>query len=104
MSSKGQEGVERKGNEQPHAKQIAHAFEPTMWGKDQERQPLPLTSDGQRALPDAWRQIPTRSEGQSQRVEARTLRGGNAKSAATSKRLRESRKTHDRRHLSEEYV
>jgi hypothetical protein len=46
MSSKGQEGVERKGNEQPHAKQIAHAFEPTMWGKDQERQPLPLTSDG----------------------------------------------------------
>ena len=44
MSSKGQEGVERKGNEQPHAKQIAHAFEPTMWGKDQERQPFPCRS------------------------------------------------------------
>jgi hypothetical protein len=72
-----------------------------MWGEDQERKPLPITSDGQRALPNAWRQITRRSEGQSQCLEARALLGRNPTGAATAKRLRESRKAHDRRHLTE---
>jgi hypothetical protein len=55
--------VAKKKNDQPHAKQITHASQSTMWRKDPEGQPLPITSNDQRALPDAWRQIAWRSEG-----------------------------------------
>jgi hypothetical protein len=100
MLSTRRRGVPTKKNEQPHAKQITHALESTMWGKDPEGERLPITSDGQRALPNSWRQIPRRSEGQSQRMEAWTLLCREPASAATAKRLRESRKAHDRRHLT----
>src|SRR4029450_11078394 len=94
-------GVATKRNEQPHTKPSSNASQSTMWGKDQEGEPLPITSDGQRALPNARRQITRRSEGQSQGMEARTLLARNPTGEATAKRLPESREAHDRRHLTQ---
>jgi len=42
--------------EQSHAKQIAHAFEPALPCPDPTRDALPLARDGERALPHARRQ------------------------------------------------
>ena len=47
-----------KSQEQPHAKQIAHAPQPAMWSPDKEREPVPVTSDAERPLPKAWRDVP----------------------------------------------
>jgi hypothetical protein len=41
--------------EQPHAKQIAHAPEPTLPSPDAGRDALPVARDAERALPDARR-------------------------------------------------
>ena len=49
--------------EQPHAKQIAHAPQPTMRSPDKEREPVPVTSDAERPLPNAWRDVPRRPKG-----------------------------------------
>jgi hypothetical protein len=56
-------GDRAKSQEQPHAKQIAHAPQPPMWSPDKEREPVPVTSDAERPLPNAWRDVPRRSEG-----------------------------------------
>ncbi len=50
--------------EQPHAKQIAHAPEPALPCPDAGRDPVPITRDGERTLPDARRQGQGRAEGQ----------------------------------------
>jgi hypothetical protein len=55
-------GDRPKSEDQPHAKQIAHAPQPPMWGKDQEREPVPVTGDAERPLPDARRTVSGRSE------------------------------------------
>jgi hypothetical protein len=50
--------------EQPHAKQIAHAPEPPLPCPDPQRDAVPVARDGERALPDARRQGQGRAEGQ----------------------------------------
>jgi hypothetical protein len=49
--------------DQPHAKQIVHAPQPAVWSADKERQPLPVSGDAERPLPNARRDVPGRSEG-----------------------------------------
>jgi hypothetical protein len=50
--------------EQPHAKQIAHAHEPTLPSPDAGWDALPIARDAERALPDARRQGAGRAQGQ----------------------------------------
>ena len=56
-------GERPKSEDQAHAKQIAHAPQPTVWSADQEREPVPVASDAERPLSDARRDVPRRSEG-----------------------------------------
>jgi hypothetical protein len=56
-------GVQPKTEDQPHAKQIAHAPQPEMQRENAERGPLPITSDEERPLPNARGQITGGSEG-----------------------------------------
>jgi hypothetical protein len=51
-------GDQSKSEDQPHAKQIAHAPQPAMWSADKEREPVPVTRHAERPLPDARRTIP----------------------------------------------
>jgi hypothetical protein len=53
-------GVQRKSQDQPHAKQIAHASQSTVCSEDKAREPLPIASDAERPLPDARRKIAQR--------------------------------------------
>lgn len=55
-------GEQSKVEEQPHAKQIAHAPEPTLRGADEGPDALPLPRDGERPLPDARGQIAGRTD------------------------------------------
>ena len=57
-------GDANKFEEQPHAKQIAHAPEPALPCPDTGPDALPVARDGERALPDARRQGQRRAEGQ----------------------------------------
>jgi hypothetical protein len=41
-----------KSEDQPRAKQIGHAPQPAVWSADNERQPLPVSGDAERPLPD----------------------------------------------------
>jgi hypothetical protein len=52
-----------KSEEQPPAKQIAHAPQPAMRSPDKEWEPVPVGSDAERPLPDARRDVPGRPEG-----------------------------------------
>jgi hypothetical protein len=54
-------GFASKAKEQPHA--LAHAPGATMPGSDAPRQPMPVTCDEERALPDARRPLAGRTEG-----------------------------------------
>jgi hypothetical protein len=56
-------GIVAKDEEQPHAKPIAYAPEPPLRSQDPPREPVPVASDGERALPDARRTVTGRSEG-----------------------------------------
>jgi hypothetical protein len=47
---------------QPHAKQIAHAPEPALWGTDAEAAAVPIPRDAERPLPDARRTVYGRAE------------------------------------------
>jgi hypothetical protein len=49
-----------KSEEEPHAKQIAHA---PMRSPDKERERVPVASDAERPLPNAWRDVPGRPKG-----------------------------------------
>jgi hypothetical protein len=57
-------GDASKFEEQPHAKQIAHAPESALQCPDPTRDAVPVTRDGERTLPDARRQGTGRAEGQ----------------------------------------
>src|SRR6202035_1353397 len=48
-------GDQPKSEDQARAKQIAHAPQPAVWSADKERQPLPVSGDAERPLPDARR-------------------------------------------------
>jgi hypothetical protein len=56
-------GDQRKIEDQAHAKQIAYAPQPAMWSADKEREPVPIASDAERALPDARGTFTGRAEG-----------------------------------------
>ena len=56
-------GERPKSEDQPHAKQIAHAPQPTMRRADAEREPVPVAGDAERPLPDARRTVAGRAEG-----------------------------------------
>jgi hypothetical protein len=53
----------QKSEDQPHAKQIAHAPQPAVWSADKEREPVPVTGNAQRPVPDARRPVARRTEG-----------------------------------------
>ena len=55
-------GDRQKSEDQPHAKQIAHASEPTLWSADKEGQLVPVPSDAERPMPDARRQVSRRPD------------------------------------------
>ena len=55
-------GDQSKPEEQAHAKQIARAPEPPMWGQDPDRDALPVARDDERTLPNARGKIPRRTE------------------------------------------
>ncbi len=57
-------GDRPKLEDQPHAKQIAHAAQPAMWSADQEREPVSVTSDAERPMPAARRTVAGSTEGQ----------------------------------------
>jgi hypothetical protein len=46
-------GDRQISEEQPHAKQIAHAPEPALWSSHEERGAVPIARDGEWPLPDA---------------------------------------------------
>ena len=56
-------GDRPKSEDQPHAKQIAHAPQPAMWSAHEEREPLPIAGDAERPMPDARRNVTGRTEG-----------------------------------------
>jgi hypothetical protein len=56
-------GDRGKTEDQPYAKQIAHAPQPAMRCVDQERETMPIAGNAERPLPDARRTFPGRSEG-----------------------------------------
>jgi hypothetical protein len=56
-------GDRQKSEDQPHARQIAHAPEPAMWSADKEREPVPITRDAERSVPNARRNVARRSKG-----------------------------------------
>jgi hypothetical protein len=52
------------GNQrQPHAKALSHAPVAPVWGEDQNREPLPLSRDAERQVPDARRRVAGSTEG-----------------------------------------
>ena len=57
----------RKSEDQPHARQIANALQPTLWSEDQARELVPVAGDPEGALPDAWGDLPRRAKGELQR-------------------------------------
>jgi hypothetical protein len=44
-----------ESEDQPHAKQIAHASQPAVWSADRERKRVPITSNAERAMPASRR-------------------------------------------------
>src|SRR4051812_17575480 len=50
-------GDRAKPEDQPHAKQIAHAPQPAMPSSNPEREPVPVAGDAQRPLPAARRAV-----------------------------------------------
>ena len=56
-------GDRPKSEDQPHAKQLAHAPEPAMWSTDKKREPVPITRNAKRSLPDARRNVAWSTEG-----------------------------------------
>ena len=61
---KGPGGGDRaKAEDQPHARQLAHAPVAPLWSGNQEREPVPVAGDGERALQDARRPVAGSTEG-----------------------------------------
>ena len=56
-------GDRQRLEEQPHAKEIAHAPQPEVWSADKTREPVPVPRDDERSLPDARRNVAGRAGG-----------------------------------------
>ena len=61
-------GDRAKSEDQSHAKQIAHAPKPPLWGANKEGEQVPVASDAERSLPAARRSIAGSTEGQPERA------------------------------------
>jgi len=48
------DGGAAKSEDQPHAKQIAHAPQPAVWCPDPGREAVPIPSDAERSMQNAW--------------------------------------------------
>jgi hypothetical protein len=57
-------GDRAKSEDQPHAKQIAHAPQSAMRSADKERKPVPVPRDAERSVPTTRRKIAGSTEGQ----------------------------------------
>jgi hypothetical protein len=57
-------GDRAKSEDQPHAKQIAHAPQPSMRRPDEGREPVPVAGDAERPLPIARGPVARRTQGQ----------------------------------------
>src|SRR5262245_25511578 len=57
-------GDRAKSEDQPHAKQLAHAPQPAMPRADAKRNPVPVASDAERPLPDARGPVAGRAQRQ----------------------------------------
>ena len=57
-------GDHAKSEDQPHARQIAHAPQPAMRRPDEGREPVPVAGDAERPLSAARRTVAGRAEGQ----------------------------------------
>jgi hypothetical protein len=55
-------GDRPKNEDQPHAKQVAHAPQHALWSADEDWEPMPIASDAERSLQNARRPIAGRSE------------------------------------------
>ncbi len=55
-------GDQTKMEEQPHAKQIENAPEPTLWREDAGQDAVPVPRDGERPLPDARGKVSGRTD------------------------------------------
>jgi hypothetical protein len=58
-------GEIRKSEDQPHARQITDALQPTVWREDQARERMPVAGDIEGSLPDARRNVPRCPKGNS---------------------------------------
>ena len=56
-------GDRQKSEDQPLARQVAHAPQPPMWSADKEREPVPISRDAERPVPNARRNVARRSKG-----------------------------------------
>jgi hypothetical protein len=68
-------GDRQKSEDQPHAKQIAHAPGVTMPSADTPREPVQVTGDAQRSMPDARRNVARSTEGKYERAQTWALYG-----------------------------
>ena len=50
-------GDRAKSEDQPHAKRVAHAPQPSMWGQDAEWESVPVPGDAERPLSNARRNV-----------------------------------------------
>src|SRR6202022_3210605 len=66
-------GDQPKSEDQPRAKQIAHAPQPAVWSADKKRQPLPASGDSERPLPTARGDVSGRPKGKQECLQAGTL-------------------------------
>jgi hypothetical protein len=56
-------GITPKSEDQPQAKQIAHAPQQAVWSADKDRETVAITRNAERPLPDARRNVTGRTEG-----------------------------------------
>jgi hypothetical protein len=57
-------GSQRKSLDQCDAKQIAYAPQPTMRSTDTEREPVPVSGNAERPMPDARRNVAGSTDGE----------------------------------------
>jgi hypothetical protein len=56
-------GDQQRSEEQPHAKEVAHAPQPAVWSADKEREPVPIARNDERSMPNARRNVARSAEG-----------------------------------------
>jgi hypothetical protein len=56
-------GDRTKSEDQPHAKQITNAPQPSMWGPVAEGEPVPVAGNAERPMPNARRKVTRRPAG-----------------------------------------